>query len=42
MDEEVLLTIHDLAPWETQPKAETRILRLSEYLSRAPGQTVVA
>jgi len=39
MDEELLLTIHDLTPRETQPKAETRIPRLSEFVSRAPCRT---
>jgi len=37
-----MLMIQDLASRETQPKMEARILRLSEFVSRLPGQTVVA
>jgi len=41
MGDEVLLSVDDLAPRETQPKAETKILSLSECVSRVPGQMVV-
>jgi len=45
MDDEPLLLICALAPRETQPKAETKILHLSIlrrlFVNRAPGQTVV-
>jgi len=40
-DEELLQMIEDLAPLETRPKTEARILRLSEFESRVPRQTVV-
>jgi len=42
MDGELLLSIYCLAPPETKPKAETKILRLSVFVNRAPGRTVVA
>ena len=41
MDDEPLLSICCLAPWESQPKAETKILCLSIFVNRVPGQMVV-
>jgi len=41
MDEELLLMIPDLAPRETQPKAEARIFCPSEFVNKAPGLMVI-
>jgi len=41
MDEKLLLVMQDLAPRETRSKTETRILRLSEFVSKVPQQMVV-
>jgi len=41
LNEEQPLMIQDLAPRETQPKAEAMILHLCEFVIGATGQTVV-
>ena len=42
MDGELLLSIYCLAPPETKPKAETKILRPPEIVRRVPGPQTVA